>query len=262
MPDREEPVPDIEIAALKAARDLGLPEPDLDGVTATVSGALDEEYMAERGRGEVRRGAGKKQRRKRFVVAVSVALVAGGLATAGYAALTGSSTASDGIGCYSGEEVGGSVTIVGLEGQRATKTCADLWAAGEVVAGVSKAPAPLYACVSSDGGGPIRVLSSSDASICSRVGMVEDPDAGVDYDARQFGGFSSELSTALERREREGLACTGYGYVRQLVERLLTEHELKGWTISESGEFNQVNHCGSVALDSDTRTITLFAERP
>lgn len=253
---------DLEIAALKAARDLGLTEPDLDGVTATVSAALEREYRAEGGPGDLPRKARKPGRRKRFAVAVLVALAVGGVATVGYAALSGSSTDSDGIGCYPGDEIGGSVTVAGLDGRRATKTCADLWAAGAVVPGVHKVPASLHACVSGDGGGPIRVLANSDASICAQVGLVEDPDAGTDPEARRFGGFSSQLSDTLEREEREGLVCAGRQHVRQLVKRLLTEHELKDWTIVESGDFNQINRCATLALDSDARVVTLFAERP
>lgn len=259
MPDKEAPMPDTEIAALKAAGDLGLDEPDLNRVTATVSAALEQEYQAGSGRSDVPRGAGKWQRRRRYVLAAFVALIVGGGAAVGYAALTGSSTASDGIGCYAGDEIGGSATIVGLDGQRATKTCADLWAAGEVVAGSNRAPAPLHACVSGDGGGPISVLASADAAICDRVGLVEDPDAGLDPDARRFGEFSSQLSNVLEREE---FACTDPGRMRQLVEGLLAEHGLAGWTISESGNFDQVNRCATLALDSDARIVTMFAGRP
>lgn len=252
-------MPDTEIAALTKTADLGLAEPDVDRVTATVSAALDQEYEAERGRGEAPQGDGKWQRRRRYVVAAFVALLVGGVATVGYAALTGSSTASDGIGCHVGEQVDGNVTVVGLDGRRATNTCADLWAAGEVVAEARKAPAPLHACISGDGGGPIQVLASTDASICTRVGLVEDPDAGLDLEARRFGQFSSQLSDILER---EQFACTDQESMRGLVERLLAEHKLTGWAIRENGDFDQVNRCATVALDSDSRIVTMFAERP
>lgn len=259
MPDKEAPTPDTEIAELKAAGDLGLAEPDLDRVSATVSDALDREYEKESGRGDVPRGAGKWRRRRRFVMATLVAVVVGGAATVGYAALTGSSTASDGIGCYSGDEIGGSATIVGLDGRKATTTCADLWAAGEVVAGTDTAPAPLHACVSSDGEGPIKVLASTDASVCDRLGMVDDPNAGLDLEARRFGEFSSELSNVLEGQE---FACVDPVRMRRLVQGLLAEHEMTGWTIRESGEFDQVNRCATLALDSVSRVITMFAGRP
>lgn len=252
-------MPDTEIAALNAAGDLGLDEPDVNRVTATVSAALEREFQAHGGRGNSPRRTGKWQRPRRYVIAAFVALVVGGGAAVGYAALSGSSTASDGIGCYTGVEIGGSATVVGLDGRRATKTCGELWAAGEVVAGTDRAPAPLHACVSGDGGGPIRVLASTDPSICDRVGLVEDPDAGLDHGARRFGEFESELMAFLER---EDFACVGPERMRRLVERQLAEHELQGWTIGGSGDFDQVNRCATLAFDSDARTVTLFAMRP
>lgn len=253
---------DVEIDALNETRDLGLAEPDMNGVSSTVSAALEREYEAERSRGGVQRKAGKRRRSKRFAVAACVTVLVGGVATVGYAALTGSSTASDGIGCHVGEEIGGSATIVGLDGRRATKTCAELWTAGEVVAGAEKAPAPLHACVAGDGGGSIHVFSSADASICDRVGLVENPDAGLDPDARRFGEFESQLMAILERTARQRFVCTGQEQMRGLVERLLAEHKLKGWAIEESGTFDQTNRCATLGLESDARTVTLFPMRP
>ncbi len=74
------------------------------------------------------------------IVATFVALVVGGIATAGYAALTASNTASEGIGCHAGGKPDGGATIVGLDGRRATATCAALWSSGQVVAGEDRPP--------------------------------------------------------------------------------------------------------------------------
>ena len=248
----------IDIGVLRTARGLGLPEPDLERVTATVSEALSHELEAEES-WEVERVAKRKPRHRRAVIITAIVLAVAGVGTAGYAALTGSSTESDGIGCYSGDEVGGSVTAVGLDGRTATETCAEIWAAGGVVAGVEKAPAPLHACVSPEGGGPVRVLTSKDSSVCEEAGLVEDPTAGSDPAARRFGGFSSALSAALEREE---FACAGPGRVRRLIESLLAGHGLKGWTIVERGGFGPSDRCATVALDSDVRTATLIPGSP
>lgn len=262
MTEEEEAMLHIDIGVLRNARGLGLPKPDLEGVTATVSEALSHEFEAE-GRREaergLERGAGRKPRHRRAVLITAIVLAIGGVATAGYAALTGSSTESDGIGCYSGDEVSGSVTVVGLDGRTAAETCAEIWATGGVVAGAEKAPAPLHACVSPEGGGPVRVLTSRDPSVCEKAGLIEDPTAGSDPAARRFGGFSSALSAALERGE---YACAGPGRVRRLIEDLLAGHGLKGWTIVEGGSFGSADRCATVALDSDIRTVTLVPVSP
>ena len=265
MPDGQKPTTDeeadmlhIDLGVLRTARGLGLPKPDLEGVTTKVSEALSHEFEAEGGR-EAERVAERKPRHRRAILITVIMLAIGGVATAGYAALTGSSTESDGIGCYSGDEVGGNVTAVGLDGRTATETCAEVWATGGVIAGAEKAPAPLHACVSPEGGGPIRVLTSKDPSVCDEAGLVEDPTAGSDPAARRFGGFSSALSAALEREE---FVCAGPGRVRVLIERLLAGHGLKGWTIVERGSFGPVDRCATVALDSDVRTATLVPGSP
>ena len=58
MPDEQKPTTDeeadmlhIDIGVLRTARGLGLPEPDLERVTATVSEALSHELEAEGRRG-------------------------------------------------------------------------------------------------------------------------------------------------------------------------------------------------------------------
>lgn len=259
MPDKETVMLDTEMAELRIAGDLGLDEPDTDRIAAVVSAALDREFAIANGGGAVPRIAGRWRRYKRYVFATFVALVVGGIATAGYAALTASNTASEGIGCYAGGKSDGGATIVGLDGRRATATCADLWSSGEVVAGADRPPAPLHACVAGDGGGPIQVFATNDAFVCNKAGLVDDPNAGLDRDARRFGEFSSQISAILERPEN---SCVDQGRMRSLVERLLGQHGMTGWTIAETGATDRAGACATLAFDSDARTITMFSERP
>ncbi len=259
MPDKETAMLDTEMAELRIAGDLGLGEPDTERIAAAVSAALDREFAIATGKGAVPRIAGRWRRYKRYVIATFVALVVGGIATAGYAALTASNTASEGIGCHAGGKPDGGATIVGLDGRRATATCAALWSSGQVVAGEDRPPAPLHACVAGDGGGPIQVFATNDAFVCNKAGLVDDPDAGLDLEARRFGEFSSQISTILERPEN---SCVDQGRMRNLVERLLAQHGMTGWTIGGSGAADRAGACATLAFDSDARTITLFSERP
>jgi hypothetical protein len=247
------PEPDV-IDRLVAGRELGLDQQRLDAVDRSSRAALEREFARDN-----RRSGRLPRRRWRGTTALVGAVLVAGIAATGYAALSGSSsTASDGIGCYDGARLNSNVAIVSLDGRAATKTCAELWENGDMGDGARQAPAPLHACVSSEGDGPIAVLPSASPEICERVGLEEDPFAGADPDAREFGQFMSQLDPELERLEGQ---CPTRGELKGLVETLLRRHGLTGWTFNDLEPYRP-GDCAELALDSDARVVTLVFSQP
>lgn len=236
--------------ALIDVRDLGLGDPPRDAVDVCGRAALQQEIEREL-RGSRPR---PRWRLRRGVVVALTALLVAGIGTAGYAALTSSSTSSAGIECHAGATLDSSGTIVALDGRSATEICAQLWASGEVGDGVRAAPAPLRACVPRDGDGAIHVFASNDPDICANVGLRDDSAAGANPEAAQYGRFAAAIGKQLNS---PAFACPSASEVRELVEAALREHGLMGWTVTDAGGYDATRPCAALALDSDTRTAAL-----
>ena len=244
-------MPDIEHQkALIAVRDLGLADESTSAVDGHCRRVLRQEFEREHS------GILPRFRRARRSVVVSLGvLLACGLGAASYAALSTSSTLSSGIECHLDGNLHGSGTVTHLDGRSASESCAQLWAQGDVADGVRVPPGPLHACVSRDGGGAIHVFAGADVGICSRVGLRAVPTAGVDLDSRSYGRFASRLN---DRLDSAAFACSTVTQARELVQDELAQSGLTGWTITDTGGYGPEHPCTSLALDSDSRTVTLI----
>jgi hypothetical protein len=222
-----------------------------------------EHAIEARGRTALLREIGREQRRERKAIwrwgrprgvklAVSVAAV---LAAAGgaYAALSSSSQLSAGIDCHSDAALNGSGTFIPIDGRRATELCAGLWAQG-VLGATHVPPAPLYACVDPNGGGAIHVFASTDPSICTRVGLREDPQAGTSPAAAQYAKFQGKLAGWLRAA---GSSCRTDAAVSNEVHDALAAADLTGWSVITRGAYTSQAPCASVAVDSSARTVTI-----
>ncbi len=250
MPEEKTVLDNKTDEALIGVAHLGLGAPPLAAVDARCRSALQHEFEREH-RGQ--RPRVRRRIRRTLVLPLSLLLV-GVFGVVGYATLSSSSTASDGIDCHLDASVDGSGTIVGLDGRSATATCAQLWADGAIGHGVSAPPAPLHACVARDGSGAIHVFASTDVGICARVGLLEDPTAGTDAASHRFGLFAAQVN---EQLNSVAFMCPTPQQARQLVEGLMRASGLTGWTISDIGGYDAAHPCASLALDSNARNVTI-----
>jgi hypothetical protein len=230
---------------------------NLDGVRAPTAEARERgraTLMSQiAGEGHTRpRAAGRRRGSRRAAVLVGVPLIVLALGAAGYAALSSSSSRlSDGIDCHLDQRLGGSGTVVGLDGRPATAICADAWRRGAVQDGTHRAPV-LQACVDPAARGAIHVFASPDPRFCASVGLKGDPAAGSGPVAARFAALERDLEARFA-----ATACVSPARAQQLAQTALDEHQAgSDWQIL-TGHSDATNPCMSLAIDSDAHTVRL-----
>lgn len=240
---------DLELRLI-ALRDLGQQDTGIDRVDLRCRALLQREIDRELAPSS----SWARRFRLRALALPASLLMAVGVGAAGYAALSTGASPDAGLECHLDGQLGGSGTITHLDGRSATSTCSQLWRQGAVDPRAHNAPGPLQACVARGGGGAVHVFASPTPAICAQLGMRYDPQAGTDPLAQRFGRFADQLTSQLQRPQYD---CPNLSEVTRLVNVTMERSGLTGWTTKSLGTYDSAHPCASLAIDSDTQTVTI-----
>lgn len=237
-----------------------LREHPLDWKYATVDDYLNANDNARRMLADIRRradaatvedkGRRSSRRTRRWWAGIGGLIAALGAGSLAYA-LWPSEQVSNPVGlvCYADADLMNS-DRAGIEfAFDPTAACGQLWSDGTF--GVD-GPPPLVACVNSSG---LATVLPGEQGLCEELGLPAfEP------------GLSDETNSAVELNdliieEINAQPCASAGEVLGDAEQLLAESGLEGWT-STIGPGWEDAECAKVAVNADTRTLTISGVRP
>lgn len=185
-------------------------------------------------------------RSRRVAVIVGIPVVAIALAAATWAVLRTEATSAQSYSCVTD----GVFSIMPNYGESPIEQCADLWASGQMVTGVTEVP-PLVGCI--DGIGAVMVIEGSDDSACAAAGMAPwtpDPayaDAGEAIRDARISFHDRAIAT--------GNRCVT---VDDWRDALAEQPGTRGWRITVD-QIEPSRHCYDPGpIDPTTRTIELI----
>jgi hypothetical protein len=167
----------------------------------------------------------RRSRMRRLVVIPTAAALALGGATAGAMTLFGDGQTSDSMGVECVHPSGARAQIGGLNAAEIVpaEACREFWegsAEGSVTG-------PLTECAPSDGQGRVRVYAGG-PEVCEEQGEI--PYAGPSDEQQRLALFRAEVHDRLD-----ALDCPSRPETLAVIDELLDEYELTGWTRTESG---------------------------
>lgn len=215
---------------------------DLDVLLASLEPRTDSTPLSpDRSLAHIaRRVRARRARRRTLLAGPAVLVAAAGATAAGFALSPQPSAPAETINVACAAQVDGSIiTGVLADGRDPAAQCAELWQAGEMVAGRTAVP-PLQACVAA---GRVTVYPSIDA--CGI--LAEPPFAG--YSVNQQAAIA--LNTAI-RGYQDRTRCIQGDDAKAYVEQQLQDRGLAGWSVTAPAD----GQCLGFRLDLSTKTVT------
>ena len=206
----------------------------------------DRAVSNDRG-GPVDRESGKRESRSRkAAVVVALPVLAVALAAAGWAVLRTDASEAVSFSCVTD----GVVSVMPNYGASPIDQCADMWASGGMIPGVTEAP-PLAACV--DRNGAVMVIEGNGESACVSDGMAPWTDQPKYEKAGE--AVRQVLITFHDRLKATGNACATVDDWRG---GLASQPGTTGWHIAVN-QIESSRHCYEVGLiDPTSQRITLI----
>ncbi|MGI8515031.1 MAG: hypothetical protein ACR2NT_07775 [Acidimicrobiia bacterium] len=187
------------------------------------------------------------QRRRQILVWALVAAVV----TAFAWALLRPITDPLGFACYAAPDLDADRVAIAADDALGPTACAPLWANRTLTNSRIVAPGgvpDLRACLSPGGG--LAVFPTADDRICDRLGLAEPDPASI-----PAADAVRSLAESLSRRIN-ATSCFSIDTAASMVRDALDDSGLADWTIATMPTTGE-RPCASVAIDSETRTVTL-----
>jgi len=193
----------------------------------------------------------RRVRRRTVIVAIVLVIILALAALIGAFAIVhrGRPVATAGPLCYEAPSLNAR-KIATSAGGDLRAACAALWKEGDFGAG--PVPSHFDACVL-PGGAP-AVFPAESGSVCSALGLPEANPTSTDDRIAKAG---VEAGLALEGPNR----CIGYDKARVIVQRILEQNGLHGWTVARNPKalaFSAERPCASPAVVAPQKTVFLI----
>ena len=195
----------------------------------------------------------RRVRRRTVVVAIVLVILALAALIGAFAIVQRGRPAVTAPFCYEKPSLDSRRIVAGGDGGDPSAACAALWKEGDFAGPV---PSHFDECVLR--GGAPAVFPAESGSVCSALGL---PEASPTRTDDRIARAGDEAGRALGGPDR----CIGYDKARVIVQRILEQNGLHGWTVARSPKalaFSAARPCASPAVVAPQKTVFLIPGPP